>query len=196
MARSKAFDHDGVVGKAMEVFWSKGYEATSIHDLVDAMGINRGSIYDTFNDKSGLFKAAMKHYMAESPASTLIAAAEMPEMADPRQAIEDFINVQVDLCCTPGGQRGCLMTNTLTELCSRDGDIAAVLSNGLRRIEQALYVLICRGQETGEISPWREPRAVARSLVATVQGIKALAKVNPGRKTLSDIAGIALANLD
>ena len=63
MARTKAFDHDFVVDKAIQVFWSKGYEATSIQDLVDAMGINRGSIYDTFGDKSGLFQTTITRYM-------------------------------------------------------------------------------------------------------------------------------------
>jgi len=193
MARSKAFDQDAVVGKAMEVFWSKGYEATSIQDLVDAMGINRGSIYDTFGDKAGLFKAALDRYMGRSPPSKLIATAAT---ADPRQAIEDFIRAQVDLSCGPDGRRGCFMTNTLTELCSTDESVAKLLGAGLARVEEALYTLIRRGQETGDISPWRDARALARFLLATVQGIKALSKVNPGRDTLSDIADIALSNLD
>lgn len=193
MARSKAFDQDAVIGKAIEVFWSKGYEATSIQDLVDAMGINRGSIYDTFGDKSGLFKAALDQYMSISPPSRLIATAET---ADPRQTIEDFIRLQVDVSCGVGGQRGCFMTNTLTELCSTDDDMAKLLKTGLIRVEDALYTLIKRGQESGEISPWRDARALARFLVSTVQGIKALSKVDPGREALNDIAEVALSNLD
>ncbi len=193
MARGKVFNHDHVVGKAMEVFWSKGFEATSIQDLVDAMGINRGSIYDTFGDKSGLFTAALERYMATSPVTTLIDSAET---AEPRPAIEQFIRNQVDFCCAPGGQRGCFMTNSLTEMGSCNGHIATLLGATLSRLEQALYTLIRRGQETGDISPWRDARALARSLVATVQGIKALAKVRPGRDALNDIAHMALAHLD
>ncbi len=194
MARCKAFNEDEVVARAMEVFWDKGFEATSIQDLVDAMGINRGSIYGTFGDKQGLFKAAMRHYMAGSPTGKLVAAAA--ETADPRRAIEEFIRLQVDNSCAPGGRRGCLLTNTLTEMGSCDGDVARLLGDGLQRIEEALYTLIRRAQESGEISPWREPRALARTLLATVQGIKALAKVNPGRQALSDIAEVTLGNLD
>ncbi len=193
MARSKAFDQGTVVTKAMEVFWSKGYEATSIQDLVDAMGINRGSIYDTFGDKSGLFKAALEHYMEASPARQLIAEAST---APPRKTIEDFITLHVETSCSPGGQRGCLMTNTLTELCSGDGDMAKMVGTRLRRMENALYILVRRGQDSGEISSAQDAHALARFLIATAQGIKTLAKVNPGRETLDDIANVALASLD
>ena len=193
MARTKAFDQDTVVEKAMQVFWSQGYEATSIQDLVEAMGINRGSIYDTFGDKSNLFQVAMRRYMDTAPSARLIATASA---AAPRQAIEKFIRMQVDLSCAPEGQRGCLMTNTLTELCYCDKDIAKMLGSGLIRIENAFCILVRRGQEDGEITNAREAHALARFLIAAVQGIKTLAKVNPGREALSDIADIALSNLD
>ena len=88
------------------------------------------------------------------------------------------------------------MTNTLTELCASDAAMAERIKSSLQHVENALFTLIRRGQETGDIAPWRDARAVARSLVATVQGIKALSKVNPGREALSDIADIALGNLD
>lgn len=193
MARTKAFDHGSVVDKAVQVFWSKGYEATSIQDLVDAMGINRGSIYDTFGDKSGLFLATIERYVQDSPARQLIAGATT---ADPRRAIEDFMHMLVDESCAPGGERGCFLTNTLTELCGTDAAMADHVKSSLTQIENALYTLIRRGQETGDIAPWRDARAIARSLLATAQGIMALAKVNPGRETLSDIAEVALDNLN
>jgi len=193
MARTKAFDRDSVVDKAIQVFWDKGYEATSVQDLVDAMGINRGSIYDTFGDKSGLFQITIERYMRGSPASKLVAEVET---AEPRRAIESFFRTLVEDSCAPGGHRGCFLTNTLTELCSCDAAMAERIKRSLTQVENTLYALIRRGQETGDIAPWRDARAVARSLVATVQGIKALSKVNPGRETLNDITEVALGNLD
>ena len=89
MARTKEFDRDDVVNKAINVFWSKGFEATSIQDLVDAMGINRGSIYDTFGDKAGLFEVAIYHYQIDAPSQRLLINADT---GNPREEIEGFFN--------------------------------------------------------------------------------------------------------
>ncbi len=62
MARHKKFEREEVLGKAMETFWRYGYQGTSIQDLLENMGINRGSLYDTFGNKRSLFLAAIAHY--------------------------------------------------------------------------------------------------------------------------------------
>ncbi len=193
MARTKEFDRDTVVGRAIEVFWSKGFEATSIQDLVDAMGINRGSIYDTFGDKAGLFDEAVAQYIAQTPARHLV---ENAKTGDPRKEIEKFFDTVVKTGSAEGGQRGCLWTNTLTELCSRNDRLATKMNDGLRRIEDAFCILIRRGQACGEFPPTRRPRTLARFFVATLQGIQAMSKIRPGRRALRDIADTAVSLLD
>ncbi len=193
MARHKEFDRSDVVTKAVDVFWSKGYEATSIQDLVDAMGINRGSIYATFGDKAGLFEAALDHYLPATLAQDLIDAAQTGE---PRQTLEAFFDALVNQSAAPGGRRGCLITNTLNELCANNDKLAHLLGQRLGAFEDAFETLIRRGQETGAIAPWKEPRSLARSMIATVQGIQSVTKLAPGFETLRDIADVALANLD
>jgi len=193
MARQKEFDHGDVVNKAVDVFWSKGYEATSIQDLVDAMGINRGSIYATFGDKAGLFEAALDHYLPATLAQRVI---DNAQSGDPRQTLEAFFYELVNNSAAPGGRRGCLITNTLNELCANNDKLAIVLGSRLRAFEDAFETLIRRGQETGDFAPWKESRPLARSLIATVQGIQSVAKLAPGYGTIRDIADVALANLD
>jgi len=193
MARTKEFDHDDVVCKAINVFWSKGFEATSIQDLVDAMGINRGSIYDTFGDKAGLFDVALSRYQMDAPSQRLLNNADT---GNPREEIEKFFNALLELNDCPEGQRGCLMTNSIAELANRDEKIAAHFNASVERLEDALHTLIKRGQETGDIAPWRDARPLARSLLASAQGLTVVSKVNPGKETLSDIAAMALTLLD
>jgi len=193
MARCKEFDRDDVVDKAMQVFWQKGFEATSVQDLVDAMGINRGSIYDTFGDKAGLFDTVIKRYLSGSASHSLIDGAEN---SDPRATIEGFFQTLTGRCGGPDGRRGCLMTNTLTELCSRDQAMAKRLGGGMLRLEDALCTLIRRGQEAGDFTTEGDARALARTLVALSQGLLVIAKVGPGPEALDDIATTALSLLD
>ncbi|MBT4934594.1 MAG: TetR/AcrR family transcriptional regulator [Rhodospirillaceae bacterium] len=193
MARTKEFDTDDVVLKAIEVFWSKGFEATSISDLVEAMGINRGSIYDTFGDKAGLFELAIQRYQIDAPSQRLL---DNAETGDPREEIELFFNALLSRSDCPEGFRGCLITNSITELAARDAKMAALFKAGVKRIEDAFFTLIRRGQETGDIAPWREARSLARSLLASAQGLIVVSKVEPGRETLADIAETALSLLD
>ncbi len=193
MARPREFDRDRVVDRAVEVFWRKGFEATSIQDLVEATGLNRGSLYNTFGDKAGLFEAVFGRYMATAPTQPVVAAAET---GPPRQVIEEFFARLVEFGASDTDRRGCLMTNTAAEMAARDKDVAARVAAAFQGLEDALFRLIERGQETGEIAPWRDPRALARFLVAAAQGLRITAKVNRNRAALENIAEIALASLD
>ncbi len=193
MARPREFDHDRVVDRAVEVFWRKGFEATSIRDLVEATGLNRGSLYNTFGDKAGLFEAALERYMAGATPQHVVAAAET---GPPRQVIEEFFARLVEFGASDTDRRGCLMTNTAAEMAARDKDVAARVAAAFQGLEDALFRLIQRGQETGEIAPWRDPRALARFLVAAAQGLRITAKVNRNGAALENIAEIALASLD
>ena len=193
MARSKEFDKDDVVDKAIGVFWSKGFEATSIQDLVNAMGINRGSIYDTFGNKAGLFDVAINRYQVDAPSQRLLNNANT---GMPRDEIEFFFNTLLTRHDCSEGQRGCLITNSIAELANQNEKVSTHFKTYIERLEDALHALIKRGQETGDITPWREARPLARSLLASAQGLIVISKVNPSQETLSDIATTALSLLD
>ena len=116
MGRPYEFDRQETLSRAMEVFWEKGYKATSIQDLVDRMGIKRGSIYNTFGDKHALFLAAIEHY-GESVTSEMVKVLEAPG-----PAIENLYKFYSRLLRTPRENRmkGCLISNTVVELAPHD----------------------------------------------------------------------------
>ncbi|MGK7889498.1 MAG: TetR/AcrR family transcriptional regulator, partial [Leptolyngbyaceae cyanobacterium] len=166
MARSKAFDQITVLEKAMEVFWQQGYEATSIQDLVAAMGINRASLYDTFQDKRQLFLKAIAHYN-QTVVNTVIDRLKAPNAA--RQAIEDHFHGVVEPVTRDLQCRGCLITNTIAELGGQDEAIALQAKANLQHIEDAFFCALVRAQDRGEISPDKDIRALARYFTTAMQ---------------------------
>ena len=193
MARPKEFARDVVLDRAMQVFWSRGYEATSIQHLVDRMGIQRGSLYDTFGDKRGLFFAAIDRYDRVVAAKLL---APLDEPASGRDAIREFFRLKVELSLEPGRPRGCLVTNSAAEVVSRDRDAATRVGAVLSKIEAAFQRAVARAQKAGEIDPKRNARALARFLTSSAQGLSVMAKVFPDRAVLGDIVKVILAALE
>lgn len=192
MARPRQFDRSEVVDRATEVFWLKGYQRTSIQDLEEATRIKRGSLYHAFGDKAGLFAAVLERYGAISPARRLI---EQAESGPPRETIEVLFAEIVAIGAGDHRRRGCLLTNTAVELSAVDAAVGEQVAESLWTIESALFRLIERGQARGEIARLREPHALARFLLAALQGLRVIAKVNPDRRALEDVAAVALAAL-
>lgn len=193
MARAKSFDRDAVLSKAMAVFWEKGYEATSMQDLVTAMGIHRGSLYDTFTDKAHLFQAAITHY-TETVISPAIAPLQQPGAA--RAAIEQYFLTFVERAATESPSRGCLLTNAVVELAAHQPTVAGILKKSLQQVEDALYRALGRAQDTGEISPDQDIRALAHYLTTSLQGLRVMAKLDTDLETLKQSAQLILWALD
>ena len=192
MARPREFEHDVVLDRAMRTFWSRGYAATSVQDLVDRMGIQRGSLYATFGDKRALFFAAMDRYDRVVTAKLL---AVLNEPASGTDAIRRFFRLKVELAVEAGRPRGCLVTNSVTELASRDRGTATRVGAVLTKIEAAFQRAVIRAQKAGEIDPARNPRALARFLTSSAQGLSVMAKTFPERALLEDIVDVILAVL-
>ncbi len=177
----------------MQVFWSRGYEATSIEHLVARMGIQRGSLYAAFGGKRALFFAAIERY-DRVVTSRLLATLEEP--ASGRAAIECFFRLKVELATAPRRPRGCLVTNSATELASRDRGAGHRVGAALTKIEAAFHRAVVGGQKAGEIDPRRNARALARFLTSSAQGLSVMAKTFPDRATLDDIVGVILEVVD
>jgi len=193
MARSKEFNRESVLDKAMNVFWHRGYEATSIQDLVDNLGINRQSMYDTFGDKHTLFLAALKHY-EEVKGVEMVETLERPGSG--LTAIKQMFAALVQEVSGDAQHRGCLMVNTAIELAPHDSVIAVQVARNVRQGEDAFYRTLCRAQEQGELRTQRaDLRALARFLMNAVQGLKVMAKVNPTATSLQDIVDVTLSVL-
>jgi TetR/AcrR family transcriptional repressor of nem operon len=193
MARHKAFNRDEVLDRAIEVFWTRGYEATSVQDLVDKMGINRGSLYDTFGDKRGLFLEALDRY--EETFNTKILAI-LVDSGSPRKAIEQVFETVTRECACDSGRRGCLLTNTAVELSSQDNDTATRVQANFSRIESAFETALRSAKENGEIHVQHDTKALARFLTSSLQGLRVMSKAWPSRVVLRDVARVTLSILN
>lgn len=193
MPRAKAFDREEALQKAMETFWRFGYEATSIQDLVESMGINRGSLYDTFGDKRSLFQAAIAHYNC-TVVKEAIAELEAPGAS--KAAIVAHFRNAAEQAATDSQQRGCLITNCAVEIAPHDSEIAASVAETMRRVERALHGALVRAREQGEIDASLNLEAIARYFTCCLQGLRVVSKTNPNPDDLREIAELALAILD
>jgi TetR/AcrR family transcriptional repressor of nem operon len=193
MARHKEFDRDEALHKAMEVFWSRGYEAASIEDLVKQMGINRQSLYDTFGDKHTLYLQALDRYR-EVEGRKMFELLEQPGSV--KKTLRQLFEGVVEKAFCDGQRRGCFMGNAMSELAGRCKETAARTCSNMAAAEGAFYRALLRGKKEGELKGVRDPRAVARCLYSSLQGLALMAKATRDRKTLEDVVKVTLSVLD
>lgn len=193
MPRKKEFDEFEVLHRAMEIFWQKGYEATSVQDLVEQMGINRGSLYGTFSDKRALFLAAIQYY--DQTVITGVVRV-LHDESSPRKAIVDYIRSVAQCCADDRDRQGCFLTNSAVEVAPHDTEAEQRLTASLERIEAAFLDALIEARKRGEIRTRRDLRDVARFLTSSLQGLRVMARVNPNRDALMAVADIMISVLD
>ncbi|MCC9626030.1 TetR/AcrR family transcriptional regulator [Thalassospira sp. MA62] len=193
MARPRAFDENSVLTSAMNIFWSKGFEATSIQDLVDGTGLNRASMYASFGDKKALFLRILDHY---SQTVSTERFAKLRDIEDGRLAIETTFHDITRVGCGDGQRKGCLMVNSGMELAPHDPETAAIAQKSFRRIEGMFAAALKRAIDQGTISNAKNIRALARFLAGSVQGVQLMSRRGADRETLEDYTDTVLAALD
>jgi TetR/AcrR family transcriptional repressor of nem operon len=189
MAGVKQFDRSEVLDRAMALFWTRGYEATSIHDLVEATGVNRGSIYATFGDKKGLFLAVLDHYL-ETVAKSMMAELSDP---DPRRAIERMFDSLIRRTSDPKFPRGCFITNTSLECPGSGDEITRKIAEAIGQQESAIYRVLRRGQAEGSLASTLDARALARFFLGVAQGLNVVNKAVADPEVLKDMVMVAMS---
>lgn len=193
MPRQKEFDREAALDRAMGAFWTKGYAATSVDDLVVGMGIQRGSLYATFGDKQSLFLAALDRYQ-QVVTRELLEALEAPGSA--LEAIRRFFRLRVERSLDRRRPPGCLVTNSAVELSRRrDHPAAARVGGSMARLEAVFLRSLERARAQGELGAARDLRGLARFLTSSAQGLSVMAKVFPERVVLEDVVKVVLAAL-
>ncbi|MFJ6436857.1 TetR/AcrR family transcriptional regulator [Streptomyces sp. NPDC091416] len=194
MARTKEFDPDAALQSALELFWRRGYEATSVADLVEHLGIGRASIYATFGGKNELYLKAMDRY-AEMRDPLLLAELSQPGPALP--AVRAVVRRFAEEAAAPQERlNGCFVTNTAAELAPHDPAAARRVEISWERLEVPLHSALVRAQAQGELSGDRDPRALARMLLVLLQGIRVVGKASNDPARVRDAAEQALTLLD
>jgi TetR/AcrR family transcriptional repressor of nem operon len=193
MPWEKQFDVDEVLDKAMRAFWGRGYEATSMQDLVDVTGINRGSLYATYRDKHELFLSALRMYAEKIHHKRL---ADLASRYGPREAIRRSFLAFIPQASEEGGCIGCFLTNTALELAPHDPDAGRIVAQAQRQTEAHFERMIRKGQAEGEIAPHVDPGKAASALLALLIGMSVLARSRPERSLLLAIVDDAVRRLD
>lgn len=193
MARTKDFDENEVLSKAIQIFWHKGYNGTSMQELVDGLGISRSSLYDTYTDKHTLFVKALESYQnsGSGKIQEIINNSESAK-ATIKQLLEFIIN---GLLCDEQ-QKGCFMVNAEVEVAPHDSEINNLVCKNDQQMEDAFYLVIKKGQDSGEIKKNQDARALSRFIFNTVKGMQVTAKSTSDRAVFDDIIKLTVSALD
>jgi TetR/AcrR family transcriptional repressor of nem operon len=192
MARPKEFDPKCALAKAVSVFWRLGYENTSMEVLMREMGIAKQSLYDTFGDKRALYLKALAYYRDETNAG-------LRQVFESNRCVRDgFAKILLDLSSESREQheRGCLLLSANLARDTGDAVIADFLQDNQATVESIFVKALRHAQERGELSRRRNPIALGRFFVVTIQGMRAMARLKSDPKALKEVARVALTVFD
>ena len=192
MPKEVLFDEHAALQKATELFWTKGYNGTSMDELTRVTGLSRSSIYNTFGGKHKLFMRCLRFYLDDQQQLLQDLAGKVGHVIERirtafQYAIEEILSDRM--------RKGCLMVNTTTEMVNQDKEIAAVAADNMDEMEGMFAAWIREGQDAGEISTAFTPKSLAKHLFNTYSGLKVSGKTKPDRKSLEEIVKVALSVL-
>jgi TetR/AcrR family transcriptional repressor of nem operon len=189
VARPKEFDPVAVLDKATELFWQNGYEATSMTQLTERLGIGRASLYATFGDKHELYLEALRHYFESAdPGPVELLSQPGPALPGVRTVVELFAHLAVH----DEQRKGCLVVNSATELMPRDAAVARIVESIWDTLETALTSALMRARAQGELSEGKDPRALARFLLVFLQGVRVMGRGSPNPARVHDAVESAM----
>ncbi len=192
MARQKDFDETVVLDLAVQLFWDKGYNGTSMQDIVDHLGISRSSLYDTFGDKRQLFLKALHRYRLQQ-GGFWMAKAEQSNATLP--FLREMFETAIQEISNDTQFKGCFMVNAAVELAPHDPEVSQIVNNNRCQMENAFAILILKGQLTGEISTKKDALSYARFLFHVFSSIRLAAKSAIEPDELEDIMEVAFSVL-
>ncbi|NKK82256.1 TetR/AcrR family transcriptional regulator [Rhizobium leguminosarum] len=183
MARPREFDEERVLLLAVERFWEQGYEATSIRDLAQAIGLTTASIYNAFGDKRAFYRKALEFYVERSFGDRVGRFETKP----PREAIGAFFNEIVERSLSDTKRKGCMLVNSALEVAPHDDEFQRVVAQVLVQVETFFRRCVERGQKDGSINRCQNASDMAGTLLGTLLGIRVLARTRPERDLLEGL---------
>lgn len=190
MARPREFDTADVLERAVDLFWRQGYEATSVSDLTEHLGIGRASLYACFGSKHGVYLSALQHYVeTRDPSIVDVLSRPGPVLPAVRTVLESAIGGE------PDDKRGCLITNASAECASGDAAVVRWLETSWTELETVLTSALYRARAEGEISADAPPRSLARMLLVLMQGLQVMDRCGSDAQRRRDAVDAAMAAL-
>ncbi len=192
MPRVKLFDENEVLTKAMNLFWKQGYSATSVQDLVNHLGINRASLYDTFGGKDQLFKKSFKLYRKTNLEGVIRFFENRPNV---KIGFSELFDIAIREDVLDKDNKGCFVVNTTTELIPNDESLLIILEKNKRDFEKVFYNYLKKGQERGQLNTTQDLKSLATLFYTLYNGIRVVSKTRPNKKESSDSINLALSLL-
>ncbi|MFB9686049.1 TetR/AcrR family transcriptional regulator [Amycolatopsis plumensis] len=189
MSRVREFDTDEVVQKAMEVFWRKGYEATSIQDLAEATGLGRGSLYAAFGSKHGLYEHALQRYVQLTTDATRVS---LMQRVPVRQVVRDLLLGRIDDALKEPGRPGCLLVMAITERVPHDEVTHRIVRDAIAALQDSFFGTLHLARSMGELPPETDIPAVSNFLVTMIQGLRVMSAVCRDKAMLAQVVDTAL----
>lgn len=192
MANTRKFDEQEALKAMQALFWRKGYEATSLSDLVETSGVPRQSLYNTFGNKEAIFEAAFRHY-ADSVNSDAISALDVES---PSQGIPNFFDHIARSNSDPDNPHGCLRAGSESELGARDDALGELIRRNSREDIAHLSAIFQRWADEGKLADSADSAALAALLMSVARGISGLSRAGLDPTTIQRAADGAKASFD
>ncbi len=174
VGRPREFDIDIALDAAMQQFWRKGYEATSMADLMAATGLHKGSIYGTFGDKHSLFVQALKRYLWEMNRTETEA---LKDAETPLDGLRSVGHAMIDLVDDDSGEpKGCMAVNAIVEAAPHDEEVKEIMDEHFQSMRSSIIEVITAAQEAGQISKERPAEVIAGMIMTFVSGLSTTMK--------------------
>lgn len=181
MARPREFDETAVLDAAVHCFWSRGYEATSVRDLAQSMGITGASLYNAFGDKHSLYRRSLDHYVSSSFGDRV---RRFEGALPPLEALEGFFSEIIERSIADKERKGCMLVNSALELAPHDKEFRRVVVGLLGEVEAFFRRCVEAGQASGTITTAQSDEDLARLLLSVLLGLRVLARSRPKRELL------------
>ncbi len=193
MPRTEVFNKDLVITQARDVFWAKGYNGTSMQDLVDATGLNRSSIYNSFGSKMELFRTCLSQYQGTNfdYIEQVFCNANSP-----LEGIRKFFVGAVHQIVGDKNGKGCMVVNCSTEMANQDSNVASWLGLNQDKMIQVFNSVLNKAQQKGELSASKDPELLAHYLVSFTQGLRVTGTHNKDKKVLLAMVDHVMASLN
>ena len=175
MGRPRLFDLDGAVASALDLFWERGYGATTPVELLDAIGVGKGSFYNAFGSKRALFEQALRRYGDDRVAGLSRFFADSGPVG---QRVQSYLERIAAPENEKSGRRGCFAANTAAELGRRDPVASKIVRSTFERMESVLEATFVEARKRGELDSALDPKAIASLFLAALIGIAVLARVD------------------
>lgn len=190
--RRLEYEPDSALDATMQAFWRRGYEGTSLRDLLDATGLSKSSFYHAFNSKNEAFQKALSHY-CDNVTSNL---RSRPRAGDSGwEFIEAILTSTAEEALTSKGPRGCMIVNVATEFSAHDPRIRELLGDGAKRVTQVFVAAVKQAQSEGAIPLNKGPNVLGRYLLSSLSVLRTMVKAGTSHRAMTEIVGVIMSAL-